>query len=208
MNNFWKVQDVLFVIGRNIYQAACGFSGGAIDFISDFFQRTAFVEKEKRGALLDGMLFEIFFQPNGKIRNRFKTLMFNEVFNLQRYVELSYCFDFISEQLAPYSDRFYVIPGKKNKPVHIDIISSVNEKCENVIEQICFEGANIFKIDSLFPGSISYSYISQDELEKRISDEMFIPKRLLSLSTNFKIINEELKILYPNSFTLKKEKFF
>src|SRR5690606_37615286 len=47
-------KNSLFVIGRNIYQAACGSAATACTFINDSMKSTAGFEKEKRKALLDG----------------------------------------------------------------------------------------------------------------------------------------------------------
>uniref|UniRef100_UPI0025F358CB caspase family protein n=1 Tax=uncultured Phenylobacterium sp. TaxID=349273 RepID=UPI0025F358CB len=52
--------DSLFVLGRNILQAADGCSNSAGFFIQNFMNRMAGVADEKRKAVLDGMLFEIF----------------------------------------------------------------------------------------------------------------------------------------------------
>lgn len=74
-----SVQDTIenrssvFVLGRNIVQAAEGSSGNAIMFmenISIYIKEWADVFKQ---AIIDGMLFEVFFNSEGKIRpNEFK----------------------------------------------------------------------------------------------------------------------------------------
>jgi hypothetical protein len=55
--------DSLFVIGRNIYQAACGRATAACRFVESFVTTTSSFPDTKRKAILDGMLFEIFFGP-------------------------------------------------------------------------------------------------------------------------------------------------
>jgi hypothetical protein len=77
--------DSLFVIGRNIYQAACGASGEADVFIYSFIKKTRGFPDKKRKALLDGMFFEIFFDPMGNLRQGIKKGYFNEVFYLQKF---------------------------------------------------------------------------------------------------------------------------
>lgn len=52
--------DVAFVLGRNIYQAACGSARDISSYIQNFRERTTGVNGKTRKALLDGMLFEIF----------------------------------------------------------------------------------------------------------------------------------------------------
>ena len=52
----------LFVIGGNLYQAACGSSNAAIGFLRNFANATSGYDESKRKAILDGMLFEVFFE--------------------------------------------------------------------------------------------------------------------------------------------------
>jgi hypothetical protein len=75
--------DSLFVIGRNITQAADGSSNSANNYINNFVAKTSGMAPEKRKAILDGMLFEIFFDPDGALRERPKKRVFNEIFALQ-----------------------------------------------------------------------------------------------------------------------------
>ena len=70
----------LFVLGRNIYQAACGSSSGAVAYIDDFASRTFDIDPAKRKAILDGMLFEAFFDPHAKLRQQFKLRNFERLF--------------------------------------------------------------------------------------------------------------------------------
>nr|WP_248312820.1 caspase family protein [Bosea spartocytisi] len=64
--------DNLFVLGRNIYQAANGGARAAEAFIRDFVDKTRGMKPDKVRALLDGMLFEIFFNSKGELRETIK----------------------------------------------------------------------------------------------------------------------------------------
>jgi Caspase domain len=72
--------DNLFVLGRNIYQAACGGSNAAAGYVHSFIDQTSGFPEAKRKAILDGMLFEVFFDPDAKLRSRIKGNLFNELF--------------------------------------------------------------------------------------------------------------------------------
>ena len=199
--------NALFVVGRNIYQAACGNSGSADNFIAEFASRTARERSENREALLDGMLFEIFFGPKGELREQFKMSRFNEVFNLQKHNEFSASFDFIAESLIAHTNRFYVIPGK-NRPVTVEVVSTKNDQGENVVSQVYFAGSNILRKDNSYDvfarhDGITYTPKRKEAFEDMISEEMVIPKRLLSINSNFKD-DANAKILFPYSFTLSK----
>ena len=90
-------KDSLFVVGRNVYQAACGGARGAIAYISEFMTRTHGMKPERWKALLDGMLFEVFFDPDAKLRESFKMKRFQKLFDLRQHAELKPSFDFIAE---------------------------------------------------------------------------------------------------------------
>jgi len=104
-------KDTLFVMGRNIYQSATGNSNSAVAFIRDFNGKTEGAPAVNRKALLDGMLFEIFFDKSGQLRDDPKFRCFNDVFELQRFATLKGSFDFIAACLLPYAGRYYAIPG-------------------------------------------------------------------------------------------------
>jgi hypothetical protein len=93
-------KDNLFVIGRNIYQAACGSVNAVVAFITNFFNATRGYHAAKRKAILDGMLFEVFFNPQGKLRDKIKTGCFNELFEIQRHPQFKGSFEFIAEALT------------------------------------------------------------------------------------------------------------
>ncbi len=64
----------LFVIGRNIYQAACGSSKTAITFLGSFMSKTSGFNTDRRKALMDGILFEVFFDSSAQLRHQPKNL--------------------------------------------------------------------------------------------------------------------------------------
>ena len=195
--------DSLFVLGRNIYQAACGGANSAFDFIYRFRDKTQGVSQDKYKCILDGMLFEVFFDSNGEIRKNFKNTMFNELFLLKNYPEFSESFDFISETLIRYQNRFYVIPGK-SQHITVDVVSTKNEDDEYLITEIQFEGFNILrKPDGTGKGAIDWgSYpIKYDKLKSLVSEEMVIPEEQLTLISDF---NENDRLLFPYGMSVEK----
>lgn len=193
----------LFVLGRNIYQAACGGANSAFNFIENFRTKTNRVSQDKSKCILDGILFEIFFDSNGEIRTDFKTSMFNTVFSLKLYPEYSKSFEFISETLIRYQNRFYVIPGK-NQKISVDVIATKNDEDEYLITEIYFQSFNVLrKKDSLGRGLVYRSPypIKQSKLKDLISEEMVVPEAQLIITSSF---NDDDKILFPYGMSLKK----
>ena len=194
--------DDLFVLGRNIYQAACGGANAAEIYINEFNSRVADVAPGKAKNILDGMLFEVFFNKNGEIRDDFKMSRFNDLFALNRIQEFSASFEFISEVLINYQNRFYVIPGK-SRAVSVDVASSLFETGEQLISEIHFEGFNILRKEDEGSNTDWGAHpIKYEKLLQTISTEMAIP--LLQLTVNIEFEKKGSKILWPYGVTVKK----
>jgi hypothetical protein len=200
--------DAIFVLGRNIYQAACGSARDLSSYISKFREKTTGLHSKTRKALLDGMIFEIFFNGQGQIRDSFKASKFNSVFDCQRYSEFSESFTFISDVLSTYQSRFYAIPGK-NREVSVDISTKVNDKDEYKILGVYFNGHNILRSDEYFGyfeggnGNVLYEGIQGSAFERRISEELLIPKHKLKMNFDFDY-DLKAKLLFPYGHTVAK----
>jgi hypothetical protein len=196
--------DTLFVFGRNVYQAACGSANSATEFILNYRTKVSGIASNKAKSILDGMLFEMFFNSKGELRKSFKLSKFNELFKLKNFAELSESFEFISEVLLNYQHRFYVIPGK-SRNISVDVSSSKNEDGENVIDAVYFEGVNILKESDDVSGFSDTGYypIRIESVKKLISSQMVIPYGQLSVTTPFDDVHD-VKILFPHNKTLCK----
>lgn len=111
INDDVAYSDLLFVLGRNIYQAACGNSRSAEKFMEKFHELfTTHLQKDittpqKYKAILDGMLFEVFFGREGEIRENFKTSKSKELLQLREIPEFEESFKFISDALVPHKTK-------------------------------------------------------------------------------------------------------
>lgn len=201
--------DSLFVLGRNLYQASCGGSHGAVNYLREFASRSHGIEDGKRKALLDGMLFEVFFDPDAKLRNDFKLRDFSELFELQRHKELQPSFDFIAECLLPESGRFHSIPGKGHEVV-IDVItspSSDGEAC--ILESVHYGGSNVLWLEdedySNGPdGKPMRERLTIAKFEKRMVEQMAVPKHLLSIKYPSWGEKRLTQIVFPLGWTVRK----
>lgn len=168
MINGAKVNN-LFVLGRNILQAAQGRSNEAILFINDFKNRTEQCSHEKRKPLLDGILFEIFFDSMGKIRTTPKSKMFNSIFELEIYPDFKESFEFLLDCLRPYAKNFYRIPGS-GQEVSVDIELDDSHR----ITHVYIDGADRLKeIEDI--DEDDYEAIKISELKKSLSDQILVP---------------------------------
>lgn len=184
--------DSLFVLGRNIYQAACGGANAAASFIREFRNKTAEVPHEKQKAILDGMLFEVFFNSKGELRKDFKTSKFEELFELNKISGLEGSFSLLSEVLTPYQSRFYVLPGR-TRPISVDVKTEALDSGERLITGIFIDGANTLRkpsSDSSF-GDSSYP-IKHDKLVQQISVGLLVPSFQLTVTPDYDPLTAKL----------------
>jgi len=165
------------------------------------------MEMEKRKALLDGVLFEIFFDPEAQLRAKPKGLWLSEVFELQQYAELSESFEFIAECLIQHADRFHAIPGKGHT-VAVDIVTKKKSPNVYIVENIFHGGTDIlwmeedeFADDA--DNAARHSTLTIDKFEARLSEEMIVPARLLTVTYTFEK-NAKTALLFPIGWTTRK----
>lgn len=194
--------DGLFVLGRNILQAADGSSNSAYAFLNNFMSSMAGVTEEKRKAVADGMLFEIFFDPHGERRAAPKARMFNNVFNLQAFPELKSSFDFIAGCLAPDADRYFLLPGKAHG-VSIDV--TLSSDGENTVEDVHVEGRSVLVPDD--PAYLTekrmYRGRSREGFEEALATEMLVPGGLAKFTYSQPVAASDV-IQFPYGFSVLK----
>ncbi|WP_059020475.1 caspase family protein [Vibrio coralliirubri] len=200
--------DSLFILGRNIYQAACGSSDSAISLITGFRSKLAGISLDKQLSILEGMLFEVFFNSKGEFRKNFKVTMFNEVFSLSVYPDLKPAFEFISEVLLQFNNHFYIIPGKQIDDATIEIVAEEGVMESIVIKEIYYCGDNILQGEDgweqfMLSGTLHYDSMRYQSFLDKISKDMMIPESCLSIQSNIPI-NEDTHIKFPYKHTLKR----
>jgi hypothetical protein len=199
--------DDLFVLGRNLYQAACGNSRAAQAFIANFILKTERIEAKRRKSILDGMLFEIFFDSEGQRRLKPKTQNFEEVFRLQNFPDLASSFEFLISCLRPYAEHYYVIPGT-NSEVGIDVIAAPSplKGDDYFVSEIWFGSMNILHQENdLNPIFFSRDRkLNLEDFKEFLSTEMIVPKRLLAITFSFKKTSN-ICLIINGALTVRKD---
>lgn len=201
-------KDEIFVLGRNIYQAAVGMEELASQFLLNFRSKTADWSAEKKKYLLDGILFEIFFDSQGSLRSKFKFSKFNIVFELQAFPEFNESFSFIANTLVQYPSKFYQFPGAQ-RPVCLDINIHQSSNGENIIGGINLSGTNILKLDETISQDSwntepKYYPITLRRLEQKLSEELVMPIKLIHINFLPQPTSNNTNFLYPHFHTLIK----
>ena len=205
-SNLSEIQlDALFVLGRNIYQAACGNSYSAIYYLQKIDDNLSKYSEIIRDYVVSGALFEIFFDSKGEIRNRYKYRHSSSLFKLDRE-KYNIDFSFLENQLLQYKDTNIVYPYYADKssivfnvvshPKQLDVLSG--DKEYNYIDEIKI-GTKAIQLqrndNSLFPDAIEPSLFV-----KELSHIYCLPKDKVQIrySPN---INNDLKITVNGYFT-------
>lgn len=174
----------LFVLGRNIYQAANGGARTAEAFIRDFSDKTSGMKSEKVRALLDGMLFEIFFDSKGELRESIKGNMFDDVFELQKFSQFKDSFDFIAETLIAAHGDFYVVPGKGHT-LSVSVVTE-KEKRGRRITGVFIDTVNVFTLrDAEYAEDEEKPTltrgVTKEDFESELAKDLIVPRRLLQV---------------------------
>lgn len=102
----------VFVLGRNIVQAAEGSSGNAIMYMENIYSYIKGWDEVFKQALIDGMLFEVFFDSEGKIRpNEFKAQFFEDIMTNVPKLGLESPYKFINDRISKVHSRFVPFVG-------------------------------------------------------------------------------------------------
>jgi hypothetical protein len=116
---------------------------------------------------------------------------------LQAYSDLAGSFTFIQGCLAPFSDRYFEIPGN-GREVTLSIGTSVNESGDRAISAIWWDSVNILRTravdeeDWFAPRDRDYKY---GELIEYLSEETVVPLQQLRVELDFPYTNG-MKIIW------------
>ena len=114
--------DSIFVIGRNIYQSACGGSGSAVDFIDNLRQRFTKYTDYFINHLYSGILYEIYFDSSNTFRgDNLKSYHINAVLEVLDLERLKPSIEFIEKALKDYESDLLYLPYK-NESVKLEIV--------------------------------------------------------------------------------------
>jgi hypothetical protein len=196
--------DSLFVLGRNIYQAACGSANAAIGFIVSFMDRTQGLDADSRKCLLDGMLFEIFFGPDGQLREYPKAAEFNRVFELEAFNDLTPSFEFIAHCLLPAAQRFYSVPGLGHQVAAAVTVDPNALDAENLVTAVFVDGRNVLReMDDIVIRRNWNRRFNEEDLAVELSLQMLVPRRLLTVTVDPQGAPNR-RVEFPRGFSVRR----
>ena len=209
VNDFLKLRpevlnkEELFVVGRNMLQAAVGDSHAARDFILNP-QKLALYTQGNSNHLLNGILFEIYFNSKGLFRyHGFKAMYLDQLLEYTTNDNLKYSFDFIEQSLKSFSHQLMFVPSINKTMVDINVRIEqkevkhlFNDKSEirDCIVSITYEGNELLAgpdDNNTFPYSSEWT-VNKQELSQILTEGYAIPSSRLNLVYNKDLGGEQV----------------
>lgn len=198
-------KDDLFVLGRNIYQTACGGSCAAERWMENIETNLSNIGGNAAIHLLNGILFEIHFNYMGKIRANPKADYYEKPVKLCQKKEYVSCGSFIKNYLEQYPQYVRYIPGTPDL-LTIDILIAHSDIGYH-IDGVCIDGLScMYDKDSSGPyvyDGFSYAYreMTIRDITTDLCCRIAVPKNMVKFTCNIKIPNDS-SVLVPLDFTL------
>ncbi len=121
-------KNILFVIGRNIYQSAQGGSASAVDCINNLRYIFRIHGDFYINHLLTGMMYEIYFDSKNEFRAyNYKSSFLNVIYLLEDLDRVSASFMTIRSFLTPHSNHLLYLPNSDNINVEIILTGEVRQ---------------------------------------------------------------------------------
>ena len=195
--------DELFLLGRNIYQSGVGPAFSASEYLDNIHSNLAVFNEEIRFHILNGIVFEIYFNSNGLLRDDFKTKgidnVFGELIDYKNRNSLKY----IDSFLGTYDFRF-IYRSLVDESIVLNISCDVYKEDLFRLIEINLNGKNI-----LFSSDGTNEYIPDDDII-RVSKDRLLDDLIKKIGVpSYKLIthfvglpeNEE-KLCIPYDFKL------
>ncbi len=100
-----------FLLGRNLYQAACGNAWRALDFLDTLSAWEIQCGDSNFELVFAGAIFEAYFDPEGNPRPRLKDQLLDNLFALAERPEFEAATAWLRNRLAPLADHLILYPG-------------------------------------------------------------------------------------------------
>ena len=191
-----------FVLGRNIYQAACGNSQKAMEFMAALELQLRQLPTENAQHLLAGMLFEVYFDSHGEFREGAKFGYADKPLSVVASADFSEALDFITYHLRNFRHRLKFMPGDSDrKTIHIvsapveqpaaettELLPGGPAAPANEVRSVILDGVELMRdvVDEeadAWQRMIRRAKLSPERIRDRVSDELAIPKWALLIET-------------------------
>lgn len=190
----------LFLMGRNILQAAQGDEKTAMKFMGNLSYWLPDMGTNDENHVLNGILFEMYFNKHGRFRQqKFKNKFLDEIYSLEDETKYTPAFNMIAQHLSPFKNYVFYKPGDNATPIEVkfedyEFMNFQKEiKTRVKLVSIKHQGYELLK-DDTEDGEIEWNTkkIYFIHLKGFLSKELMIPLKKLRLSPNRVLADNEL----------------
>lgn len=199
--------DRVFVLGRNLYQCACGNENRAVAFLDKLRQELASIPTERALDLLNGMFFEVYFDSSGEFRStKIKGRCLKQLLAIQTVSKYGPSILFIQRVLAPYRDELPFVPSTAPQEVAVEL--SVKRSSPPTVKKLAIGGRSLlhkYRDEDDAEGwvwRLSYRGFTVKELKTQLAEEWSIPIDLLTINADRKL-GPKLKIELPEGVSIR-----
>lgn len=200
-------KDQIFVLGRNIYQCACGGERTALSILNNLREELAKIPLDAAIHLLNGMFYEVYFDKTGKFRaEQLKTGCLKQLLRLQTVRKFEASIAFIRKSLQPYKAHLPFLPS--NPPEVVTFKVAVQKSDPPMIESVSVDGNELLvnvDDDDWSPGfvwKLSLGKFTLKRLGQRLAEAWSIPSEQLKISCGQKVAgNTEFRL--PKSYCIR-----
>ena len=196
--NWGKVSaDDAFILGRNIYQCACGGENKAKEILDNLRKELASIPEERAIDLVNGMFFEVYFNSEGEFRgSELKSRKLPGLLKIQGANKFSQSITFIRRALEPYKSE---LPFRPNtNPETLEVKIKVKKSDPPTIREMTANGVDIISSDDDPSGNLwrlSYKGFTVKELKRQLSSKWGVPEQQINIfMTKGFSENDELRL--------------
>lgn len=184
-------KNQLFILGRNLLQASSA-AFKAANFMESISSNITKYTISGENHLLNGILFEMYFNAYGEFRKeKTKAYFYEEIIALRKVNSLKSSFDFISKLLENTGYEYIYIPKASDEYLDINVVASaqdtINAIGENisyqVISSIIYNGLDITKRIERY----NITGLNELGLKRAIASFFTAPETLIKIHSNLNL---------------------
>lgn len=203
-----------FVLGRNLYQAACGNAQKAMDFMVNLDIQLKRFPEEVGQYILSGIVFEIYFDSQGVFRPEAKSAYLDKCLSVITGTDYARVRDFIRAKLQTSNVPLLFLPGDGrmfNLRIVSDDLEQATESSERGRERrlgsVELDGVALLtegQADDMNPWRSSTQSYTADKIVQEISSVLLIPR--WAIRRQFEpSVRPDAKFLLPEGHVLRAE---
>jgi hypothetical protein len=172
-------QNQIFVLGRNLFQCACGGERKAVEVLRNLRRELARLPTDSAIHLLNGMFFEVYFNKTGEFRgSELKGRCLDYLLQLQTVKKFEPSISFIRRALEPYETSLPFRPCAVPEIAVFDLV--VKKSDPPLIKSLRLKGRDLLVKDEDLATStpawkLSLVKFTVDELKTRLGEAWNIP---------------------------------